>query len=78
MNEALILGKLVAVANYATAESQIKNGTDGVIVPLENKKCAEGLNAFINDKELREKIKKNIMNTDFSKSDEINKLYKLF
>ncbi len=78
VNEALILGKLVAVANYATAESQIKNGTDGVIVPLENKKCAEGLNAFINDKELREKIKKNIMNTDFSKSDEINKLYKLF
>lgn len=78
VNEALILGKLVAITSYATAASQIKNGIDGVIVPLDNKKCAEGLMAFISDKELRQKIMKNITNTDFSKSDEINKLYKLF
>ena len=76
--EALILGKLVAVTDYATAASQIKNGTDGVIVPLENKKCAEGLIHFINDKALQKKILDNIKNTDFSKSGEIEKIYKLF
>ena len=78
VNEALILGKLVAVTDYATAASQIKNGTDGVIVPLENKKCAEGLIHFINDKALQKKILDNIKNTDFSKSGEIEKIYKLF
>lgn len=78
VNEALILGKLVAVTDYATAASQIKNGIDGVIVPLENKKCAEGLIHFINDKALQKKILDNIKNTDFSKSGEIEKIYKLF
>ena len=77
VNEALILGKPVAITNYATAKSQINDGVDGVIVPLDNRKCAEGLMRFVNDKELQEKILENINNTDFSKSDEIEKLYKL-
>lgn len=76
VNEALILGKPVAVTNYATAASQINNGVDGVIVPLENKKCAEGLTNFIKDKELQKRIIENINHTDFSKSAEIKKLYK--
>lgn len=78
VNEALILGKPVAITNYATAQSQIDDGVDGVIVPLENRKCAEGLMNFINDSELRQKILSNIKNTDFSRSGEINKLYELF
>lgn len=78
VNEALILGKPVAITNYATAQSQINDGVDGVIVPLENGECAEGLTSFINDSALREKILGNIKNTDFSRSAEINKLYELF
>lgn len=77
VNEALILGKLVAITDYATSASQINNGTDGVIVPLENEKCAEGLMRFVNDTELRRKILKNVKEADFSKFGEINKLYKL-
>lgn len=77
VNEALILGKPVAITNYATAKSQIYDGVDGVIVPLENKQCADGLMQFVKDKGLQEKIIENINNTDFSKSDEIKKLYKL-
>lgn len=78
VNEALILGKLVAITNYATAQSQINNGTDGIIVPLENRKCAEGLAEYINDTEKQRKILENIKCTDFSRSNEINKLYNLF
>lgn len=77
VNEALILGKLVAITNYATAASQIIDGTDGVIVPLENKKCAEGLMRFVKDKNLQARILGNLKKTDFSKSSEINKLYQL-
>ena len=32
---------------------------------------------FVNDKELQKKIAENISNIDFSKSDEIKKLYEL-
>lgn len=77
VNEALILGKLVAITNYPTAKSQIHDGTDGVIVPLENAECARALNKFIADKPLQEKILNNIRKTDFSKSAEINKLYQI-
>ena len=77
VNEALILGKLVAITNYATAKSQINNGVDGVIVPLENKECAEGLMKFLNDKELQKRIIENLKITDFSKSAEIEKIYGL-
>ena len=78
VNEALILGKLVAITNYATAKSQINDGADGIIVPLENRECAKALSRFINDKELQKKILDNVKNTDFSKSGEIEKLYRLF
>lgn len=69
VNEALILGKKVAITNYTTAESQIKNGIDGVIVPLENEKCAEALNNFIKDTALQEKIINNATISDYSKSE---------
>lgn len=77
VNEALILGKPVAITNYATAASQINDGEDGVIVPLENRECAEGLMRFVRDKELQKRIVENIKKTDYSKSDEINILYNL-
>ena len=75
VNEALILGKAVAVTDYPTAKNQIKNGCDGVIVPLENEACADGLVDFILDAELQNRIKKNVAESDYSKSEEINKLY---
>lgn len=68
VNEALILGKKVAITNYATAESQIDNGVDGIIVPLKNEKCAAALNEFIKDTALQEKIVNNVINSDYSKS----------
>ena len=77
VNEALILGKKVAITNYATAESQIDNGINGVIVPLKNEKCAEGLKAFIKDKELQKRIEENIKNSDFSNSDEFKKIVEI-
>ena len=77
VNEALILGKKVAITNYATAESQIDNGTNGVIVPLENEKCAEGLKAIIKDKELQKRIEENIKISDFSNSDGFKKIVEI-
>ena len=77
VNEALILGKKVAIADYPTAHSQIDDGVNGVIVPQDNEGCAEGLMNFIRDSELQEKILSNVLHSDFSKSDEINKIIEI-
>lgn len=77
VNEALILGKKVAVTNYTTAPSQIDDGVNGVIVPLENEQCADGLRAFIADKDLQSRILQNINNSDFSNSDGFKKIIEI-
>lgn len=56
VREAQMLCKPVVVTNYGTASSQIQNGIDGVIVPLDNEKCAAGITALIQDKEKQEKL----------------------
>ncbi len=77
VNEALILGKKVVITDYSTSSSQINNGVDGVIVPLENKLCAKGIADFINNEKLQNEIEENILKTDFSNSEKIDEFYKL-
>ena len=43
VKEAQMLGKPVVITNYATANSQVENGVDGKIVPLNNKEFAKML-----------------------------------
>lgn len=77
VREAQMLGIPVAVTNYPTASSQINDGVDGVIVPLDNEGCACGLAEFINDKALQAKIEDYLTSHDFSGLSEVNKIYKL-
>ncbi|MBQ7596844.1 MAG: glycosyltransferase [Clostridia bacterium] len=77
VNEALILGKKVIVTDYDTAKNQVENGVDGVIVPLENSLCAEGIAAYIRDEKKQEEISNTVSQNDYSNSTEINKIYEL-
>ncbi|SEA72986.1 Glycosyl transferases group 1 [Xylanibacter ruminicola] len=77
VREAQMLGKPVAVTNYATAASQIKDGVDGCIVPMDNEGCARGLAEFILDKELQNDIVDYLQTHDYGNESEIEKLYKL-
>lgn len=77
VNEALILKKKVILTDYSTANGQIENGTDGVIVPLQNELCAKGISDYINNKKLQEEIQKNVSERDYSKSSEMLKIYDL-
>lgn len=77
VNEALILGKKVAVANYVTASSQITDGVNGVIVPQDNEGCAKGLNDFIRNKELQDRILENVISSDWSKASEFDKIIRI-
>jgi len=77
VREAQILGKPVVVTAYPTAASQINDGVDGVIVPLDNEGCARGLADFIGNTALQERIKTNLTKGDFANEAEVNKIYEL-
>lgn len=77
VREAQILGKPVVVTNYPTASSQIDDGVDGVIVPLDNDGCARGIAAFMRNKELQKQIIGNLPKGNLSGESEVNKIYEL-
>ena len=77
VREAQMLCRPVVVTNYLTAPSQIKDGVDGRIVPMDNESCAKGLCDFIQDKALQENISSYLAQHDYGSKEEVNKLYAL-
>lgn len=75
--EAQILNKPVIITNYATSASQLTDGYDGVIVPMDNQGCAEGIARVIRDKDLQNNLIENTKKTDYTNKNEIEKIYKL-
>jgi len=74
VREAQMLCKPVVVTNYPTAKSQIKNGVDGVIVPLNNEDCAQGMADFIRNKKLQDDIIEYLQTHDFGNLSEAQKI----
>jgi len=74
VREAQMLCKPVVITNYPTAKSQIKNGVDGVIVPLNNEDCAQGIADFIRNKKLQDVIIGYLQTHDFGNLSEAKKI----
>lgn len=77
VREAQILCKPVVITKYATAFSQLKDGYDGIIVPLDNEGCANGIAAVLNDNGLRQALRHNMQVSDYTNGTEVQKLYKI-
>ena len=77
VREAQMLCKPVVVTAYPTAASQIRNGVDGVIVPLENAGAAKGLAEFITNTALQTQIKNYLQTHDYANLGEVEKIYSL-
>lgn len=77
VREAQMLCKPVVVTNYPTAPSQIRSGVDGVIVPMGNEGCANGLAEVICDKPLQEHIIAHLKTHDYGNESEVEKIYTL-
>ncbi|MCQ2267589.1 MAG: glycosyltransferase [Bacteroidaceae bacterium] len=77
VREAQMLCKPLVVTNYRTAPSQVNDGVDGVIVPLENESCAKGIVEFIRNIELQEKIGSYLNVHDYGNENEVQKIYQL-
>lgn len=77
VREAQLLGKPVIITDYPTAKSQVTSGLDGVIVPLENKLCAEGIIEVLHNTEAVRQCIQYLQVSDFSNNSEILKLERL-
>ena len=75
--EAQMLQKPVIITAFPSSTSQLEDGVDGVIVPMDDEGCAKGIVNVIKNKELQEKLIKNCGMRDYSSSKEVEKLYKL-
>lgn len=77
VREAQILGKPVVVTAYPTASAQIRNGIDGVIVPMDNEGCALGITRLIANKALQGSIIEYLKTHDYGNESEVEKIYEL-
>lgn len=74
VREAQILCKPVVVTDYSTARNQVKDGVDGVIVPLDNMACAEGLVKVISSAVLIKALSETLAKSDYGNVSETEKL----
>lgn len=77
VREAQILCKPVVITDYSTADSQIRDGIDGVIVPMDNEGCAEGLLRLMNDTEKQQRIIDYLKEHNYGNEGEVEKIYKV-
>lgn len=77
VREAQMLGKVVVITNYATSGSQLENGVDGVIVPMDNEGCARGIIEVLKNSVLRKQIIENTKKRDYTNAKEIEKINSL-
>ncbi len=77
VREAQIMGRPPVITAYPTANSQVRDGVDGRIVPLDIEGCAQGIYRFVSDKDLLHTIREKLRNQDFGNMDEVEKIYGL-
>ena len=77
VREAQILGKPVVITAFPTAQSQLCDGVDGIIVPLENELAADSIADFIADVPLRERLCEYERIHDYGNEQEVRKIYTL-
>ncbi len=75
VREAQTLGKPVVITRYATSASQLEEGVDGVIVPMDNEGCAAGIADLLRDPARMARLSLTCMSRDYSNRQEIDKLY---
>lgn len=75
VREAQMLGKPVVITHYTTATSQLEDGVDGVIVPMDNEGCAEGIATLLWASKKMKRLSDVCLVRDYSNFDEVYKLF---
>jgi len=67
----------VVITDYATSGSQLEDGVDGVIDPMDNAGCAAGIAALLRDPTRMQQLSENCAKRDYTNSAEVEKIYAL-
>ena len=74
VREAQMLGKPVVITDYATASSQLENGVDGMVVPLDNNGCAADLASLLENTQKLQRFVANCRERDYTNACDVHKL----
>lgn len=77
VREAQMLGKPVVITAYPTSGSQLDDGVDGVVVPLDNEGCARGIAALLREPDKMRRLAENCRARDYSNRAEVEKIFAL-
>ena len=77
VREAQLLCKPVVITKYATSGSQLEDGVDGVIVPMDNAGCADGIASLLRNPVRMRQLSENCKKRDYTNSAEVEKIYAL-
>ena len=77
VREAQMLHKPSVITDYATAPSQLEDGVDGLIVPMDNEGCAKGIDRLLREPARMAQYANMCKERDYSNSAEAEKLYSL-
>lgn len=74
VREAQMLGKPVVITDYPTAKSQLTDGFDGIIAPLDTEGCAEAVSSLLSDKNKLAQLRDNCLSQNYSNENEVQKI----
>ena len=77
VREAQMLGKPVVITRYATSASQLQDGVDGIIVPMDNEGCAKGIVELLQNPERIRELASNCKERDYSNANVTQELSQL-
>ncbi|MGL5937579.1 MAG: glycosyltransferase [Phocaeicola sp.] len=77
VREAQMLCKPVVITKFPTSSSQLTDGFDGVIIPMEIKEAAVAIKNLLEDKNRLQELSDNCRVTDYGNLSNIEKLYNL-
>lgn len=77
VREAQILCKPVVITNYPTSKSQVDDGVDGLIIPLDNDLAAKSIAKFVLNKKLQQEFVEYMITHDYGSENEVEKIYSL-
>ena len=65
------------ITRYATSASQLEEGVDGIIVPMDNAGCAAEIAELLKNPEKMEELSRTCAGRDYSNGGEAEKLIRL-
>ncbi len=76
VREAQILGKPVLITDFETAKSQVEDGVDGIICPMDTESVAATIIKLLDSKEKREMLSRNCLERNYGNKESLETIYK--